>query len=172
MSSQAVERLSNPEFDSKFFERQYATLSLRNHIEANTFIKNFKSSNLHVGHQQFTNCFRDDPGVEYKSNSITVDNPSFTAYFSSQLSSNERLLLSNGVGASNDSQNHPDQGLPTPSQLQHVQDVLSSTVCFIQFSIIHLSSKWWSYVMCFTVAENIYSTYGLQNLQPRHSFRK
>nr|CAG4641865.1 EOG090X09QP [Eurycercus lamellatus] len=66
----------------------------------------------------------------------TVVNPhSFNAYFTSQLSSNEQLLLSTERGSTkskSDAGNH--HGLPTPSQLQNVFDVLSTTLpkLFIQ----------------------------------------
>lgn len=126
------DRISNIEVCSNVFERHYTAISLQNHIEANNFVKKFKpTTNYYVGHEQFVNCLKDDPGLEQTLNSITVDKPGFTAYFSSQLSSNERLLLSAGIGSVN-SENQPvNQGLPTPSQLQHVFDVLSKTVSTI-----------------------------------------
>lgn len=127
--NQTTDRLSSIDVCSSVFERHYTALSLQQHIEANDFVKKFKpTSNYHVGHEQFANCLKDDPRLEQTLNLITVDEPGFTAYFSSQLSSNERLLLSTGIGSFNPQNQPENQGLPTPSQLQHVFDVLSNTV--------------------------------------------
>nr|CAG4649508.1 EOG090X09QP [Scapholeberis mucronata]SVE93744.1 EOG090X09QP [Scapholeberis mucronata] len=118
--------LSNAQDNLKSSERNYTLLSLQQHIQANNFVKNFKSDSLTLS-REFKSCYEDDFSSELALCSVTVDNPSFTAYFSSQLSSKEKeLLLSTGGDIERGTQkssNH--QGLPTPSQLQKVSDVLT-----------------------------------------------
>ena len=112
-------------------ENYYTALSLQQHIQANDFVRQFKStSNFLLGHEQLEHCYLkiEEAQLQNTLTSLTVDQSSFAAYFSSQLSCNERLLLSTGLPSTNVSNNIQNQGLPTPSQLQNVFDVLSSTV--------------------------------------------
>nr|SVE75882.1 EOG090X09QP [Daphnia hispanica] len=118
-------------------EKTYTTLSLQKHVQANDFVRQFSSQrNYHLGRNQLQDCCLtvDDDQLQQTLASITVDQPSFTAYFCSQLSCNERLLLSTGAISEQNSNNIENQGLPSPSQLQHVFDVLSTTLprLFIQ----------------------------------------
>jgi len=110
-------------------ERHYTAVSLKQHIQANEFIKNFKTqSNQHI---LFERCLSGVPKVEIDQtlNSLPVDHLSFAAYFSSQLSRDEKLLSSLNSNSSNSSPaNDQYHGLPSPSQLQNVFDVLSKTV--------------------------------------------
>lgn len=116
-------------------ERHYTAVSLKQHIQANEFIKNFKNqSNQHI---LFESCLSGVPKVEIDQtlNSLPVDHLSFAAYFSSQLSRDEKLLSSLNSNSSNSSPaNDQYHGLPSPSQLQNVFDVLSKTLprLFIQ----------------------------------------
>jgi hypothetical protein len=119
------------ENNPKMVENHYTALSLQQHIQANDFVRQFKStSNFLLGHEQLEHCHLkiEDAQLQNTLTSLTVDQSSFAAYFSSQLSCNERLLLSTGIPSTNVSNNVQNQGLPTPSQLQNVFDVLSSTV--------------------------------------------
>ena len=115
---------------NKMFETQYTALSLKHHLQANDFIKQFKANkNYHLGHELVDSGRKDDLKLKQALNSMTIDHPSFTAYFSSQLSCNERLLLSTGVGPESSTPvEQQNQGSPSISQLQHVFDVHSSTV--------------------------------------------
>jgi hypothetical protein len=122
------------ECSPKMVERNYTALSLQQHVQANDFVRQFKSnSHFSLGTEQLEHCHLkiEDAQLRQTLTSMTVDQSSFVAYFSSQLSNNERLLLSTGTPSKNVSNNSQNQGLPTPSQLQHVFDVLSTTVGII-----------------------------------------
>ncbi len=128
--SHTIDTLYNMKTSPRVFETHYTALSLKHHIQANDFVKQFKANkNYHIGQQLVDNGLNDDLKLKQALSSMTIDQPSFTAYFSSQLSCNERLLLSTGVGPENSAlPNSQYHGLPSPSQLQNVFDVLSSTV--------------------------------------------
>lgn len=124
------------ELNSKLLERQYTALSLLQHIQAKNFMRQFKPNKQSVEHVQLNICFKHDPQVnnllEKASKSLTVDHSSFTAYFTNQLFPNERLLLSAQENSNNNAvKNQHNHGLPNPTQLQHVFDVLSTTVTLI-----------------------------------------
>lgn len=122
------------ECSPKMVERNYTALSLQQHVQANDFVRQFKSnSHFSLGTEQLEHCHLkiEDAQLQQTLTSMTVDQSSFVAYFSSQLSNNERLLLSTGTPSKNVSNNSQNQGLPTPSQLQHVFNVLSTTVGII-----------------------------------------
>lgn len=110
-------------------ERHYTAVSLKQHIQANQFIKNFQTlSNQHIF---IESCLSGLPkeDIDQTLNSLPVDHLSFAAYFSSQLSKDEKLLSSLDSNSSNSLPiNDQYQGLPSPSQLQNVFDVLSKTV--------------------------------------------
>lgn len=121
-------------------ERHYTAVSLKQHIQANEFIRNFKTnSDQHVF---FESCLSGVPKVDQTLSSLPVDHLSFAAYFSSQLANDERLLSShNGDMPISSPANDQYQGLPSPSQLQHVFNILSKTVSFktIYVSLFSLS---------------------------------
>nr|CAG4648764.1 EOG090X09QP [Polyphemus pediculus] len=114
-------------------ERQYTAMSLIQHMQAQEFVNNYKTSD---DTPHFHGSFNDIPELE--STLENVDKQSFSAYFSSQLSNDEKNLLSFNctpeLNAPAPSHQENLQGLPSPSQLQHVFDVLSSTLpkLFIQ----------------------------------------
>lgn len=115
----------------KLFEKHYTALSLLQHIQAIDFVRQCRvHGNLRLGQYQMQDCHLnvEDDQLQQTLVSMTVDQPSFAAYFCSQLSSNERLLLSSGVTSQESSNNTENKGLPSPSQLQHVFDVLSTMV--------------------------------------------
>nr|CAG4637184.1 EOG090X09QP [Ceriodaphnia reticulata]SVE73063.1 EOG090X09QP [Ceriodaphnia reticulata] len=136
LPGQTVDTFCNMKANPNVFETHYTALSLKHHIQANDFVKQFKANkNYQLGHELVDNGLKDDLKLKQALNSMTIDHPSFNAYFSSQLSCNERLLLSNGVGSENSAPlNQQNQGSPSLSQLQNVFDVLSSTLpkIFIQ----------------------------------------
>nr|SVE74307.1 EOG090X09QP [Daphnia barbata] len=115
----------------------YAAVSLKQHVQANDFVRQFRvKSNFHLGHEQVNDCHLavEDDQLQRTLASMTVDQPSFVAYFSSQLSCNERLLLSSKANSEKNPSNVENQGLPSQTQLQHVFDVLSTSLpkLFIQ----------------------------------------
>ncbi|XP_046644132.1 uncharacterized protein LOC124329140 [Daphnia pulicaria] len=131
ISSNTADGLFHMECSPKMVERNYTALSLQQHVQANDFVRQFKSnSHFSLGTEQLEHCHLkiEDAQLRQTLTSMTVDQSSFVAYFSSQLSNNERLLLSTGTPSKNVSNNSQNQGLPTPSQLQHVFDVLSTTL--------------------------------------------
>ena len=131
ISGNKVDGFVDLENNPKMVDRHYTALSLQQHIQANDFVRQFEaSSNFFLESEQLEHFHLkiEDAQLCQTLTSMTVDQSSFAAYFSSQLSCNERLLLSNGTPSQNVSNNIQNQGLPTPSQLQNVFDVLSTTV--------------------------------------------
>nr|SVE75252.1 EOG090X09QP [Daphnia dolichocephala] len=118
-------------------ESCYAAVSLKQHVQANDFVRQFRvKSNFYLGHEQLNDCHLtvEDDQLRKTLTSMTVDQPSFAAYFSSQLSCNERLLLSTEADSKKSPSNIENQGLPSQAQLQHVFNVLSTALpkLFIQ----------------------------------------
>lgn len=110
--------------NSHLIERNYAALSLINHIQAQKFCQNYE--NMRASRLD-SNYLSDTPELAAVLN--PVDKNSFAAYFNSQLSPDEKNLLSfKGKTESLHSSENGKFGLPTPSQLQHVFDVLSATL--------------------------------------------
>lgn len=124
------------ERNPKVLGKRYTAVSLQQHIQANDFVRQFRAHrDFCLGQDQIQDChlsFEDDQ-IQQTLVSMTVDQPSFSAYFCSQLSCNEKLLLSTGDTPQKSSNNIENQGLPSPSQLQHVFDVLSTTVRTVVF---------------------------------------
>lgn len=137
ISTQMVDKPLQLELNPKGLGKRYTAVSLQQHIQANDFVRQFRAHrNFCLGQDQIQDChlsFEDDQ-IQQTLVSMTVDQPSFSAYLCSQLSCNEKLLLSTGDTPQKSSNNIENQGLPSPSQLQHVFDVLSTTLpkLFIQ----------------------------------------
>jgi len=117
--------LTNMGNNSLTMERNYAALGLIHHIQAQQFFLNYES---HMQPRLPPVYLIDVP--ELSSTGPSVNPSSFAAYFSSQLSQDEKKLLSfKGQSENlNSSEKGNSLGLPTPSQLQHVFDILSTTL--------------------------------------------
>nr|SVE77125.1 EOG090X09QP [Daphnia lumholtzi]SVE77729.1 EOG090X09QP [Daphnia lumholtzi]SVE78357.1 EOG090X09QP [Daphnia lumholtzi] len=137
ISSQIFDKSLHLEFNSKVLGKHYTAVSLQQHIQANDFVRQFQEhKNIYLGQDQILDYHLsiEDDQLQQTLISMTVDQPSFSAYFCSQLSYNEKLLLSPGDTPQTSSNNIENPGLPSPRQLQHVFDVLSTTLpkLFIQ----------------------------------------
>jgi len=110
-------------------ERHYTAISLKQHIKAKEFVKNYKEDGQNDPKSHYLDS--EIPKLKETLDSITVDPHCFHAYFCSQLSSSERLLLASGSDSSRSSSKDPmNYGLPTPLQLQDVFDNLRQSVSY------------------------------------------
>jgi len=123
-TSNYEDNVTSKEINYLLKERNYAALSLIHHIQAQKFVLNYEN-----------NCTPQLTSVslnyvpELRTTQASINQNSFAAYFSSQLSQDEKNLLS--FKSNTEKLNSPEKGnfgLPTPSQLQHVFDVLSATL--------------------------------------------
>ena len=122
--------ITNKQMDTLVKERNYAALSLIQHIQAQKFFLNYEDSST----PPLTSVSLTDV-PELRSSLAVINQNSFAAYFSSQLSQDEKNLLSfKGSTEKLDTPEKGSFGLPTPDQLQHVFDVLSTTVSSNEFS--------------------------------------
>jgi len=116
--------ITNKQMDTLIKERNYAALSLIQHIQAQKFFLNYEDSST----PQLTSVSLTDV-PELRSSLAVINQNSFAAYFSSQLSQDEKNLLSfKGSTEKLDTPEKGSFGLPAPDQLQHVFDVLSTTL--------------------------------------------
>lgn len=132
---QNKESWNDPQSSIILLEQHYTLLSLKQHIQANDFVKNFRSHSCDSSYLSYKPYFGDVPKLDHTLNSLTVDQQSLAAYFCTQLSNQEKLLLSTAPNSTSSPQENLERGgLPTPAQLQHVFDVLSTTLpkLFIQ----------------------------------------
>lgn len=110
-------------------ERHYTAISMKQHIKAKEFVKRYKEDGQNDPNGHYLDS--EIPKLKETLDSITVDPQCFHAYFCSQLSSSERLLLASGSDSSRSSSNDPmNYGLPTPLQLQDVFDNLRQSVSY------------------------------------------
>lgn len=113
---------------------RYTELSLKHHIAASDFVLRFRPES--DGHVFFSSRLtRDEPELEQALSPLNVDTNVFAAYFCSQLSRDERLLLSSADLPSSTNPSSENRGLPTKEQLQHVFDVLSTSVLVLRLDI-------------------------------------
>lgn len=157
----------DPEPYHSLLERHYTAVSLKHHIEATEFVRNYKT--LGIGeHRDLIepHYLKEVPHLGEMLGSLTVDPGSFHAYFSSQLSENERILLSAGadrekVPASNSSKQH---GLPTPAQLKEVAAVLGDSVSWLfgheSLTLVFKRLKF-KILLLFSVTQIVYATHEL-----------
>lgn len=108
-------------------EQQYAITSLQQHVQASEFVNRFRAAQNGKNDADYEQI--EIPNLEEALSALKVDPQCFRAHFINQLSNNEKFLLSTGVDLQNNPSNSPQKdGLPTPSQLQNVFDVLSKSV--------------------------------------------
>ena len=132
-----TEKVKEIESYHNLLERHYAAVSLKQHIEAINFVRNFKiKSENDADHQVPVDqtSLNEVPHLDEMLGSLAVDRGSFHAYFSNQLSENERFLLSSGAGREQNpksSNNNNLNRLPSPAQLQEVATILGDSVTII-----------------------------------------
>lgn len=121
------EHINNPQSHTTFLEQQYTLLSMHHHIQANNFVRSFRPQPCDITY--YKPYFQDVPNLDHTLNLLNVDQQNLAAYYCTQLSNQEKLLLSVGPDSQQmPQQNYGGESPPSPAQLQHVFDVLSTTV--------------------------------------------